>query len=260
MTKLFILVIYILLLLTCSPTFLNALHAEIEPDFFENDNTMETSTNLIYFITQTHNFHDTNDVDWFVFYLDDEETLKVEIISVQENCSPNIYWQNRNKTTYSNGKGKDISIEVTSDYGDLQYIRIENSDNEEYTINTGYSIRINKSIAAAGRLSGYIYDYNNTLEYPVKLSSINKMKPIEEVEIKTPGFPCKYYNMNHTYFCYGIFQDNKTGILTAKAPWYYTNTLNYDIQKTTELNIPLKPITIMARVIIILQYIAGDKK
>jgi len=142
-------------------------------DFYEDDDTFENAKSIIIGsqYPQHHNFHDTEDIDFFIFYGIKYEIYTFETFNLGEQCDTviTLYDSNQKIILFKNdfiaGRDEQVDWECTLD--GIYYIKVNNFNPMFSGLNTDYRFRIYKPYAEMGvTIKGQIFDANSS-EVPI---------------------------------------------------------------------------------------------
>ncbi len=156
---------------------INGCNAE---DRYEDDDTPENSKILIEFLQkdnallkipsyepfQSHNFSDSNDVDWIKLYAyqQDAETYFIDVYDVGADCNPiiELYDQNQNLILKNNenikGMGETLAFyQSYRNYDGVYYLKISHSKSTPYKENSKNYYKVQLRKGEAPDLPGWVY-------------------------------------------------------------------------------------------------------
>ena len=215
------------------------------PDAYEFDDTMEEANVIAmstqhppsipgYIWYQSHNFHDQDDVDWVKFYGFKDETYKVKVKAIGENCKPKIeiqYEENliSQEAIISSGY-TEIYIEFTcrqeaSCNDGIYYVKISQTNNH-YGEETAYELELTQPSAT---MNGLIY---GTVSPP----EIDTIITTSCQENKSAALLFE----NGSYFLPHL-AGNFTLIATAENYKPFTKMFHLDVEENLEINIRFIP-------------------
>ena len=191
-------------------------------------------------MTQYHNFHHNDDIDWVVFYGLSKTIYSIESIHSSSSCDGVIELYENDGTTLlekiDDGiEGENESLSWRSHREDIYYLKIHTLNCR--TKQTSYGLNIFEPYAEFGpiRLNGLVKD------------KLHVEQPIEDVDIQLSGCSkCKvHYKTNGNIALYRISGHINNGnyVLIASAPDYQTFTKQIEFRPFDSLshNIVLLP-------------------